>query len=126
MMILKKIFLLICLGLGAFVPGAYANETKDTVDKQIHMMVGQVFNGKDKNHHLGAASLKTVLTTLKSNVLRLIENHTEDYKDLNQALQNLNLESNNLPEIFSQLKIVVKNLPEKSQRFLKAKFPWLQ
>jgi uncharacterized protein YhaN len=125
MMILKKMILLICLGFGAFVPGVYANETTEKVDKQINIMVGQVFNVKDKNHRLNAQSLKVALTTLKNNVLKVIENHKKDYQDLHESLEKLNLESNNLPEVLSQLKTVVKNLPAKSQAFLKAKFPLL-
>lgn len=125
MMILKKMFLLFCLGFGAFVPSACANQTTDIVDRQVNIMVFKTFNIKDKNYRLSAESLKAALTSLKKNVLSLIENHKEDYKDLYESLEKLNLESNNLSEVLSQLKVVVKNLPTKSQDFLKAKFPLL-
>lgn len=125
MMILKKMFLLICLGLGAFVPGVCANELKDKVDKQINGLVAQVFVKDAQGKSLNAAWLKTSLTKLKASVLQLLANHEEEYKDLHQALTALNLESDNLPEVLPQLKTVVNNLPEKSKKFLKAKFSLL-
>ncbi len=126
MMILKKMFLFICLGLGAFVPGACANEIIDKVDKQINILVGQAFKINDKNHRLTAESLKVSLTSLKKNVLKLIENHKENYKELYESLNQLNLEDSDLPKVLSQLKIVVSKLPAPSQEFLKRKFPLLK
>ncbi len=122
-MILKKICLLICLGLGAFVPDACADTAKDKVDKQINIMVAKVF--KNNGQCLNSASLKAALTALKQNVLMVIQEHIEEYENLNESLQELNLESNNLPEVLLQLKIVVANLPINSQKFLKNKFPLL-
>ncbi|MBP6892631.1 hypothetical protein KBB68_03560 [Candidatus Babeliales bacterium] len=116
----------ICLGLGAFVPGACANEIIDKVDKQINILVGQAFKINDKNHRLTAESLKVSLTSLKKNVLKLIENHKENYKELYESLNQLNLEDSDLPKVLSQLKIVVSKLPAPSQEFLKRKFPLLK
>lgn len=121
----KQAFLLICLGFGAFVPNVYANETKGKVDTKINSLVAQVFVKDAKNQALSVAWLKTALTTLKKEVLNVIQNHTEDYKDLHQALEELNLDDSNLPAVMPKLKNVVNKLPEKSQKFLKAKFPLL-
>ena len=124
MMIFKKIFLLICLGLGAFVPSAYADVTKDNVDKQINKMVFIVFKNNEQSLNSSSA-LKLALTVLKKNVLDVIQNHSEEYKNLNESLKSLNLEGGNLQEILLQLKVVVANLPTSSQKFLKNKFPLL-
>ena len=117
MMIFKKLFLLICLGLGAFVPGVCANTP---IDMQINTLVCKVF----KNKPASLDVLKKALSYMKKNVSSMTKDRP-GYEELHQALQQLNLENNNLSEVLAQLKVVVALLPKESKELLKSEYPIL-
>lgn len=118
-MIFKKLMLLASLILGMNVPEAQADHAIDT---KINHVVFKAFDGKK----ITLSNLKPILKDLMPKVADAIKPKIDtEYKDLHEALKLLNLEESNLLVVREQLKNVVSHLPQKSQEYIKVKFPLL-
>ena len=119
MMIFKKLSLLFCLALGMCVPNTWADAITDA---KINYEIHQAFHGKT----VTLTTLKATLKILIPKIANLIAHKADgEYKELHEAIKELNLDEQNLLIVRAQLKKVVDHLPEKSKSYIKKKFPIL-
>lgn len=113
---IKKLFLFASLVVGMCVPNAVADLV---TDHKINKAVHAAFDGKQ----VGLANLKPVLKVLMPQVSNLIKHKVDgEYKNLHEALKNLNLDETNLMASLAQLKAVVNHLPKASKDLLQKKY----
>lgn len=119
MLIFKKLCLLVCLALGMSVPNALADAL---IDHKINAEVKHAFCKP-----VPVAALRSVLqNNLLPKIVVLIQPKVDtDYKNLNEALKNLNFEEKNLIVVLGQLKNVVNLLPTESKELLQKRYPIL-